>query len=364
VLTKPEKSEVLTEFATVVALDGDGRALSQIIFQGEAPEVLRDLPVGALPNSLFALHVVDFCLKSEWTKTPSLMSLLLGYLVNTTGIGRFQAQLDRVNLKVDPNPDPYKSEWVLQAFPFFDRVDLRARVKQLLQQTARPLLRVTAPEDSYGRTYGRQFLDHLEEALSNGTHFVTAELSSGNARLYDVRDLAETLAGQLEVSDGAPAPDASSYPAALARWVLRNAVARPGLWVFVLDGFGQQGVKRDVCDMIEQLAALIQGGQYRRRTRLILVDYPADLPQVTPATVLTETLVLSDALTHNDLIPCIAASNELRQLVGLPGLLAAEIPLMAQQIAAEAPTSGKERLQFFNDELLGLLEVEPPPPTP
>ncbi|MGH9960849.1 MAG: hypothetical protein ACREBC_27650, partial [Pyrinomonadaceae bacterium] len=51
---------------------------------------------------------------------------------------------------------------------------------------------------------------------------------------------------------------------ALVRWLIRSANRNSGIWIFVLDGFGQPNVQPEVVEFIRQLAQYIANPEFAR----------------------------------------------------------------------------------------------------
>jgi len=135
-------------------------------------------------------------------------------------------------------------------------------------------------------------------------------------------------------------------------------MGRPGRWLMVLDGFGQKGLNDEVRQTIEALAAMVPSGQYRIRVRLVLLDYPRELPRVTLADVLEEDLKPAAKVTLADLTPCLAEWDAERKRQGVTGLADGELAKLAAGILRRAPSSGRGRLETLNAELSKLYAYE------
>jgi hypothetical protein len=236
--------------------------------------------------------------------------------------------------------------------PFFDRGDFRNRVAALVDQNARPILRITSQPDSFGRTYGTRFLEHLSDVLPGNMQVVPVELSPKTGPSYRPEDLAAAVASQV-VGFGPTAPPrtSSDYASTAALWILSLLIAQPGQWLIVLDGFGQK-LQDETRLTIEALAAMVPTGQYRKRVRLVLIDYGRDLPGVTLADALDETLQPVTALAPEHVQACLQEMNVTRQVEGLAPLPAAQLPAIAAGMLAQAPPTGKERLAKLNEKLI------------
>jgi hypothetical protein len=357
VLTTDERDQVEVEFATALAGQLNPRSLVEVVFKAEANPILLDLPPLAGARDI-ASFVIDACLMSRWTRNPALLDLLLEYLVTSRGIGALQVVLVRVREQVDPNPSVYDSTWVLGKRPFFGRRDLRKRVQRLIEENGRPILRVSAVPESFGRTYSRYFLEHLEDCLPGTVHVLFVALSAGTGPSYQVADLLETVGSQLGVQERIAERTDSSYPNAAARWMLRHIMSRPGRWLIVFDGFGQMGLNAEVRETIEALAAMVPSGQYRFHVRLVLLDYPHQLPGITPADVFEEILKPTARVARADLTPCLVDWDAERKRRGIQGFADGELVKVANGILRKAPKTGKERLEMLNAELSKLYAHE------
>jgi hypothetical protein len=358
VLTRDERDQVEEAFAIALAGQLNPRSLVQVIFKAEAAPILLGLPQGLDGARDMASFVVETCLMSRWTRDPALLDLLLDYLVRSRGIGALQVVLVRVRQRVDPNPSLYDSTWLIGQRPFFDRQDLRQRVQRLIEDNGRPILHVSAVRGSFGRTYSRYFLEHLEDRSPGTVHVLAVELSAGTGPSYQVADLLETVGSQLGVEAPIPPRADSSYPMAAARWMLKHIMSRPGRWLIVLDGFGQKELNQEVRETIEALAVMVPSGQYRRRVRLVLLDYRHQLPGITPADVLKEVLKPATKVAPADLTPCLVDWDAERKRQGIEGLAGGELDKLANGMLEQAPKTGKKRLETLNAALSKLYGFE------
>ena len=353
-LTKSEREQVEEEFASALAIRANPKSLINVVFTTEAGPILLDAP-SDLPKEI-ARHAVGACLVSRWTLRPSLLEMLLEYLVNTRGVGALNTVLVRVRQGIDPNRSVYDAAWLIGQRPFFDRQDFRLRVRRLIEDNGRPILRVSAAVDSFGRTYSRYFLEHLEDCSPDTVHVLPAQVSVGTGPSYQVCDLLQDVDAQLAVEDPIPPRAGSSYPTAAALWMLKQMMKRPGRWLVVLDGFGQKELNPEVRETIEALAVRVPVGQHRRRIRLILLDYPQPLPGVSPADVLEEVLPLAAGIVRADLEPCLEGWDADRKRHGMTGMAAGELAKLAEGMLGRAPQTGKERLEMLNTELSKLYD--------
>ena len=352
-----ERREVEQALANALAHAPNPNALIETIFMTGAGSILLDLRPGGTAREIAAFTLTS-CLVSRWTYSPSLLEMLLEYLVDAKGYGTFDAILRRVQQRIDPNSSVYVSSWLLDnSRPFFDRHDLRSRAQLLIEQNGRPILLVSSDEKGYGRSYSLRFLEHLENCQPDDVHVLAASVSKGAAPSYQVEDLLAEIGAQLRSAGSLPERTRSSYSEYAALWLLQQLMRTGDLWVLVLDGFGQPQLHPEVHETIQSLAYQVTVGQYRRRIRLVLLDYPHPLPQVSPADMLRETLSPAAHIGQADLMPCLESWDTLRREGGLVGIASGELHKLADGIIAKAPPEGKDRLETLNAELVKLLDL-------
>lgn len=355
-LIAEERDRIERAFASALASQLAPASVITVVFGNHAPAMMTKFPASANYAELAAI-VVSECIASRWACDPALLDSLLEYLVTNKGRGELHPVLLRVRQKVDPNPSMYDATW-LGGRPFFDRTDLRHRVKHLIERNERPILLISAGPATFGRSYSRYFLQYLEDTEPKTVHVVVAELSPGTGPSYQVEDLLGVVSAQLGVADPLPLRAGSDYPATAARWMLHKVMGRAGRWLFVLDGFGQNELNPEVRQTIQALAAAVPTGQYRLRARLVLIDYPHPLPNITPADVLEEKLHPPDRIDEAELTPCLVDWDAARVSAGRRRLAHGEIAKLAAGMAMRAPAAGRERLEALNAGLSDLLDLE------
>jgi len=239
--------------------------------------------------------------------------------------------------------------------PFFDRKDLRPMAQELVDQAARPLLRVNG-DDGFGRSYTSRFFDFLSHEKGEALHVAIARLEKDQGPSYNVDELAAELVSSMGISE-VPKPSGSSYPAALKRFVLASALARPGRWVFVLEGFDQPDVEPDVREFIHLLTKAVCDGDPRKRARVVLIDYRSPIPSVIKGDVLEEVLVAPSKLKSEDVVRCLEALDKKRREQGRSAWDVGGLDDVAAGILADAPAEGKGRLQHVYDSLIKLRDA-------
>jgi len=353
-LTTSERDQVEQSLLQALAFEGNPKSTIERIFGTKVA-----LPIVSYVTSTQAPDIAAFtvkaCLESRWTLDPSMLQVLLEYLITYRGAGELKDILPRVVKRIDPNPSPYDATWLADDLPFFDRRDFRKQVQCLIDHNTRPILQVSSVADSFGRTYSRHFLEHLEDHLPGSVKIVFVELGAGSSALYQVIDLLKDFQGQLGVEEDFPEQDGSAYPVTAAQWMLKRMMISPGPWLLVFDGFGQE-LNPEVSDTIGVLALRVPTGRYRHRIKLVLLDYPQPLPGLGHDVVREETLPLAASLTQDDLEPCLAAWNAERTRLGKRSLTVGELAKLADGILAQVPQTGKERLAMLNKKLRKLHE--------
>jgi hypothetical protein len=366
VLTRDERVSVQSALARVIARS-DARTLITVIFTTEADSILLEMPQERTTPQDIAAFTMTACLISRWIFRPSLLEMLLDYLVAVQQDVRFSELLVRVQAGIDPNRTPYEASWLLNhTRPFFDRHDLRGQVRDLIEQNGQPILIVTAGKTAgennsdvarkgVGLSYTGRFFEHLQDSLTVDFHVLVATISKDSGPTYQIEDLLEDLSAQFPRSEAPPERASSSYPEAVARWLLRQMIRNGGLWLILLDGFGQRPLNDEVRLAVEALARRVTIGAFRFRIRLVLLGYPHPLPQVDPAEILYEELPPAADLCPADLLPCLTAWDTLRREKGLPGAPSDVLDELARDLATKAPAAGRARLENLNAELIKLL---------
>lgn len=338
-LTREERDRVIAELGDHVAPPNSIGNFIRITFVDAPDRVeLGDLPLDLNRVSEQASWLVDACLSSRWRRSPSLLERVLDKLI-TAGKGglEFPALLTRVQQKIDPNPDPFATFWVLAQQPFLSRPDLRKAARNLVEGVNQPILRVNGPSQS-GKTYTTELFSFVMTEIRPELHVVPVALAPGTGPTYKVEELADSLTLTMPNTDPFPQRSTSSYPKALARWLVRNVNRNPGLWVFVLDGFGQQNVQDEVIEFIHLLAQYVITPEYARKMRLVLLHFEKDLVGNWRAWTVDDGPLLPNGVTTQDLIDCLVAYNAQMQAQNQPAkmIAPADIPDIANDMIAAA----------------------------
>jgi hypothetical protein len=255
-----------------------------------------------------------------------------------------------VKLRQDPNDELYSTYWVLREQPFLNRQSLRPLLKTFIESNDRALMQIGGP--GAGKTYTGELLDYLADRFKN-LHFVPVRLNKKEGPCYKVESLAGDLLSQMGVD--VPESSSSSDAGTLSRLILRSTRRQPGLWIFVLDGFGQADLQPEVKELVRLLASNCINPEYRQKMRLVLVNYSEPLVDI-PGAAIVDELVPLPSVCEQDLIDCLAHLNELRRREGRPVLDG--LPTIAAGMLACAPNTGeKERLRYLYDGLRAVFRI-------
>ena len=160
-LTRSERNILQDQLALALS-KGDPKNAISGYFTTDATTILRDLPANLERYDQYAFHVIDICIRSRWSNTPSFMEKLLAKLLAdglSNGTTELTLTLARLKLGEDPNDKYYKSHWVLRDQPFLNRRKLRPLLKEFIQKDHRSLLRINGP--GAGGTYTVELIDYL-----------------------------------------------------------------------------------------------------------------------------------------------------------------------------------------------------------
>lgn len=356
-LTPAEQNTVREILAIELAQTGDIRAYVTSTFTPRDTPILRELPINLTKADDQATFILSYCLERRWPPPPgkALLDVLLATLVNA-GNAALVPLRDRVarGEMFDPNPDPAKTLWVRETMPFFSRDMLRPIVKALLANDAQPILKIVGPEGS-GKTYTRELIDHVCANTRTDVHVVSAEVAKGAGPSYSVEELADTLVTPTTRDlNTRPQRATSNYPASLSRWILNAAVQSPGRWIYVLDGFNQANLQEETRQLIETLAQQIANpGDYRKRMRLVLVDYDSRLPSVQAGALMSENVPPATALSPKALADCLAAHYNDLTARGRPkgNISGRDLEITAAALIKGATTNGSLNLGQLNETL-------------
>jgi hypothetical protein len=218
-----------------------------------------------------------------------------------------------------------------------------------------------AQGEECGKSYTLQLIQHAAANSTIEIGVAFSKIGKGLAASFKASDLADDLIAQTEVDISTqPAPNSSSnYAKKLSTWILNAARRSNKRWIFVLDGFNQQDVSREVRDVVESLALTITTGtEFRRLFRLVLIDHAAQLPSVQTAFVLRENVPDANAVTVDEVADCLDAHYvELATHPTKPLNIQPQqstLKTVATKIVSTAPPGPAGRLQAMQETLYRL----------
>ncbi|HYO44281.1 MAG TPA: hypothetical protein VES19_13880 [Candidatus Limnocylindrales bacterium] len=360
-LTPEERTAVREALFRVLNRQADARAfLAGVVFSTEASKVPGELP--SLPGPAeYATETITVCMRYAAESQLVLLETLLRYLADFQGEGALAALADRVHQGTDPNPKPFDDLWMDIGQAFFDRSALRKPLGSLVTSKTRPILRINAPEGAYGRSFSIPFISHVAGRVASQPKVIAATISRGAGPSYGIADLGETLLFQIPSTDPLPPRSGgSSYPASVVRFLLARMLVKPNPWIIVLDAFGQPDVQGEVREAVESFASMIANLPFRDQVRLVLTDYPGQLPGVSAANILEENLVPADQIGEADLAPVVLEIGRLRAAAGRAGVPEDQVPAVVQGVLAAAAASGKQRMEDLAAQLVRVWEFDGP----
>ncbi len=354
-LEQTESQRVIEALANHLANEGNVREMIRLTFSPNHKPLLLELPTDMNAPADQALLIVNQCLVSGWSLVPSLLELLLIRLVDRAGEGWLAPIRDRVHDKIDPNVALFSTCWVVANQPFFDRSEIRKAAKNLLANNQRPILRVNGPDKS-GKSYTAEYLSYVLQKARPDVYVAVAKLPKGSGPSYEVTELAEQLTLPMPENGPTPARTTASYSTALCRWIIKTAGKKPGMWVLILDGFGQKLVRSEVTELVQKLAQQILEPEISKRMRLVLLDYDlplGDLESTWKAKTVDDAAPDPSSIKSEHLVECLNAHNERMRREGRVNKVIApgEIARLADDLLARAPADKTLRLKALYDEL-------------
>ena len=341
-----DERRVLREQFALLLAQNDPKNLIKTYFINEGPAMLQDFPTDLKTYDDYSVRVIEYCLISRWSLTPSLMEVLLTQLLATgvsAGTALLSAALTRVKQRQDPNDGVFDTHWVLREQPFLNRHDLRPVLKTFIQSSDRSLLQINGP--GAGLSYTAELLDYLAGQFDE-LHFVPVKIPESGAPSYTVEAFAADLLDPMGVDT--PPSSGSSDAANLSRLILRKTRQQKGLWIFLLDGFGAADLQPSVKELARLLATGSTGPEYRRKMRVILINYGEPCAELPRAAVASESVPLP-SVTRQDVIKCLTQLNELRTQKGRPPIDG--LGTIADRIMAGGPEeSGSEEITAIETE--------------
>jgi hypothetical protein len=362
-MLKPDEQPFVKDaIATRLAIIGVRPFVTSVLAPNDV-EFLKQLPSDFVTTDAQAASLLGYCLDSDWVSRPSLLERVLAALI-TAGIevAALTPIRTRVASGVNPNPDPAKALWLDAEMPFFGRDSLRPLITSLLSGYATPILQIVGPQvdgEECGKTYSRWLLEYACN-LRQDVNPIFVGLAKGLGPSYPVESLAEALVAPTgrDITLRPPRTQ-SDYPTALGKWVLNAAMLTPGKWIYILDGFSQKDLQAETRALVDALALDISGGVYRRRLRLVLIDYPDAPSQVQQAHILQDVVPAAKAVAEDEIKACLRAHYaDLARRGGGAAPDDASLRVVAEGLLGTAPPGPAKRLKQLNITLSKLRQED------
>ena len=257
-------------------------------------------------NGEAAQAVLRYALEARWQHQPSLLERMLTQLTQN-GVSDFSSLVARLQRKEDPNLDPLASSWLSADRPFFDRKGSRQCVQGILDSSAKPIL-VVRGEDQSGKSYTCDWLDFLAGEQRCDFRIISKKLEKKGGPSMDAEFLATSIVSKLpqKFTPHGVSQDQNRYEERLCNWIVNNLLQAPGRTWIVLDGFGDPDLTPSAQTLIQHLAEAVLSDTVNRSVRLVLVDFPTKLVNVSLSRIVNDNLSAPSQLQPADLENCLA----------------------------------------------------------
>jgi hypothetical protein len=354
-LTRDEILQVQSILADFLGLGTSIRNLIQVVYPTVSQPILLALPTDLSNVNEQSSWLVRYLVATGWPiapAAPSHLEELLEYLIPNAPAPALQPLWQRVHNRIDPHDPVFDSHWLLADLPFLDRRPIRASVRQLIADFNRPILRVNGPRYS-GKSYTIEYLNYLAAEGPPHLNFASSAVKPENAPSYDPVLLAEELTLSMQTDGSVPEPTSSSYARTLSNWIVRNTLRQQGLWIFALDGFGDENLPLTVRQLVDSLAEQVLITSVSRRLRLVLIDHSRALPGNGDFRSIPEQVPPPANITAADIEDCIVEHNRRRLAnpAGRTHFNPSEIPALASGLLSKSPPQPEARLAFLKARL-------------
>jgi hypothetical protein len=343
VLTREEVEAITPVLTDLIARNGRNWFISALLPSTFLSELSIVAPQTA-SDDLVSAAALQVCINKEWPQVPgqtSWLELLLAAIAaqGLTPVPDLTATIiPRIRRRENILDQTWDEEWLLNDFPFFDRVDLRQAVRSFAPLGGKPVLRIEGPS-KVGKTYSKELFEKVSLTGAWSFRVVKVELKNGAQIAMNALTLAAALVQGMNCD-----ADTSTLPLAepkdqnillLKGWVLQKAGSTRQKWWFFLDGFRYLPPGNSARLLIQALADSIANDNYRERLRLILVDYDEELDQVEEDRVAWERLT-PGVLDEQYLLPHVTRCLRIKS----PNLPASQLDAKAQAALAGLPNDG------------------------
>jgi hypothetical protein len=314
--------------------------------------LLRDLPITDVFGVL-AERAVHLCDESGWDEDPPLMLRLVGALPETRPIAAIKRKLsDRPTTR-----DPFTSRVLITRLPLLNRESFRNAVRKLTQPYGKCILTINGPKKC-GKSYTAEYVQHLSAHLSgrgDGFRIVRVALEGGVGSTYTPDVLCGDIVARMERSPlNMPAQQTpmAKWISYLTNWMFSEAALTGHRWWWVLDGFCDVDLNLDTRKLVQAIINRVVEGEHANRVRLILLDYPEQLPNEVRPRAHNEPLGSASAIGELDVREVFSELNVDEDL----GLTDAQIAAIASRVMTNLPTAEEKRLEALRDRINGEID--------
>lgn len=230
--------------------------------------------------ALLAEDAVHLCDLAGWDDEPPLMLRLVTALPQTGPVAAIKRKLsDRPTAA----RDPFDSRMLITRLPLLNRNAFRNAVRKLIQPYGKCILTVNGPKRC-GKSYTVEYVQHLSAHLTgHGERFriVRKALEGGVGSTYTPDLLAGDIVARMERSPltmPAQQTPMAKWIGYLTNWVFSEAALTGHRWWWVLDGFCADDLNLDTRKFVQAIINRVVEPEHSKRVRLILLDYPEQLP--------------------------------------------------------------------------------------
>jgi hypothetical protein len=301
-----------------------------------------------------AENIVHLCERSGWTLDPPLMLVLVRALPETPPVTQIKRKLSNR----PKGRDPFDARLLITRVPLLNRDSFRSAVRRLMPEYGKCILTINGPKKC-GKSYTAEYVQHLSAHLSGrggGFRIVRKTLEGGVGSTYTPDVLYGDIVARMERSPR----DMPERQAPMAAWInsLTNylfveAAATGHRWWWVLDGFCAPDLNPDTRKLVQAIIRRVVEGEHAKRVRLILLDYPEQLPHDVRARAHDEALGAPSEIGEPDVREVFVELNDDEKL----GLTDERITEITNRVMKDLPSADETRLEALRERINGEIDA-------
>jgi hypothetical protein len=231
-----------------------------------------------VPSGLdFPSKLIELIVKAE--KSDWLPKLLQGVSEQTENEAlklKIKEFLTNFSVEEDQgaNFDPYQSCFLRKGgkFPFMDRQDVRAYIKEMVDQEGAYRTLLIDGKEKSGKTYTNQYISYLSLKLQL-YKFAYIDLANEYSSDYLPSDLIRSISILMDMDPNSiPLQEASvdRWNQLLSQWLISQANKAPYNWWIVIDGLSKITLRKDMEGLINRILREIE--MNNPKLRVVLLD--------------------------------------------------------------------------------------------